>query len=78
MPARWTEPVIINAPVSGRLEVKGPFEALVILMDEWPDLRGAGYIRARSICRAAIAGRRDAEEARIEFIGAAQEANLVH
>lgn len=42
MPARWTEPVIINAPFSGRLQVKGSFEALVILMDEWPDLRGAG------------------------------------
>ncbi|WEZ82105.1 DUF982 domain-containing protein [Rhizobium sp. 32-5/1] len=78
MPARWNEPVIINAPVSGRVQVTGPFEALVVLMDEWPDLRGAGYVRARSMCRAAIAGRRDAEDARVQFIGAAKEANLMH
>ncbi|WP_436040813.1 DUF982 domain-containing protein [Rhizobium sp. LjRoot98] len=50
----------------------------MVLMDEWPDLRGAGYVRARSFCRAAIAGRKDAEEAREIFVIAAKEANLLH
>jgi hypothetical protein len=78
MPTKWREPVKINAPISGDVRVDGPFEALVVLMDEWPNLRGAGYVRARSLCRAAIAGRKDAEEAREIFVVAAKEANLLH
>ncbi len=78
MPARWKEPVKITAPLSGDVRVDGPFAALVVLMDEWPDLRGAGYVRARSLCRAAVAGRKDAEEARETFVIAAKEANLLH
>jgi hypothetical protein len=78
MPRAWREPVKITTPVSGEVCVDGPFQALVVLMDEWPDLRGAGYIRARSLCRAAIAGRKDAEDAREIFVAAAKEANLLH
>lgn len=78
MPTRWREPVKINAPKSGIVRVDGPFEALVVLLDEWPDMRGPGYVRARSLCRAAIAGRKDAEEARQTFMVAAKEADLLH
>ena len=58
MSAKWHEPVNIQVPKSGDVRVDGPFEALVVLMDERPNLRGAGYVKARSLCRAAIAGRR--------------------
>jgi hypothetical protein len=78
MPARWREPVKIKAPISGSMRVDGPFDALVVLMDEWPDMRGPGYVRARSLRRAAIAGRKDAEEARESFLVAAREADLSH
>ena len=64
-------------PKSGDVRVDGLLEALVVLMDEWPNLR-AGYVKARSLCRAAIAGRKDAEEARENFVVAAKEANLLH
>ncbi|KXG87302.1 DUF982 domain-containing protein [Agrobacterium bohemicum] len=76
--AAWGEPVQISMPVSGRQTVQGPFAALIFLLDEWPDLRGPAYVRARSICRAAIAGRTSPEEARETFLRAASEANLLH
>ena len=69
MSAKWHEPVNIQVPKSGDVRVDGPFEALVVMMDEWPNLRGAGYVKARSLCRAAIAGRKDAEEAPGDFRG---------
>jgi hypothetical protein len=78
MTMKWNEPVRIEAPISGDVQVNGPFEALAVLLDEWPDLRGPGYVRARSLCRAAVAGRKDAEEAREIFITAAREANIIH
>lgn len=78
MPVRWREPVNIRAPVSGDVRVDGPFEALIVLLEEWPDLRGSGYVRARSMCRAAVAGHKDAEDARKIFVVAAKEAKLLH
>lgn len=78
MTDKWREPVQINAPISGTVHVDGPFGALVVLLDEWPDLRGPGYVQARSFCRAAIAGRRSPEEARDHFVRAAREANIMH
>ncbi len=74
----WGEPVKISMLVSGRQTVEGPFAALIFLLDEWPDLRGPEYVRARSICRAAIAGRTSSEEARETFVLAAHEAKLLH
>jgi len=75
---KWQEPVKITVPLSGSVRVDGPFVALVVLMDEWPNIRGPGYVKARSLCRAAIAGRKTVEEARAHFIEAAREANLMH
>ncbi|MDH4439218.1 MAG: DUF982 domain-containing protein [Rhizobium sp.] len=75
---KWQNPVQLTTPLSGLVRVDGPFVALLVLTDEWPDMRGPGYVRARSYCRAAIAGRKPAEEARAYFIEAAREANLMH
>lgn len=74
----WGEPIIINMPLSGRQTVQGAFAALIFLLDEWPDLRGPAYVRARSMCRAAVAGRTRPEEARETFLHAAREAKLLH
>lgn len=76
--AAWREPIKIKMPVSGNQTVKGPFTALIFLLDEWPDLRGVAYQQARSICRAALAGRISVEEARETFLKAAREAKLLH
>ncbi|MDQ0320632.1 hypothetical protein QO002_002770 [Pararhizobium capsulatum DSM 1112] len=73
---KWENPVEVGSEKIGLMTVQGPFDALICLMDTWPDLRGPQYVAARSLCRAAIDGRRSAEEAREVFISAAQEANL--
>lgn len=74
--AKWTNPVELGSNKSGTQLVQGPFDALICLMDTWPDLRGPRYVAARSLCRAALDGRRSPEEAREVFISAAQEANM--
>jgi hypothetical protein len=75
---RWNQPVKITTPHSGNQTVHGPFAALIFLLDEWPDMRGPDYVQARSLCRAAIAGRKTPEEAREVFVRAAKEARIIH
>lgn len=71
--ARWNKPVEVSLPNSGFFEVKGPFEALAHLTENWPG-RGLKFVRARSACRAAIAGYKSVDEARLAFEAAAVEA----
>lgn len=73
---KWSNPVKVGFSSVGSQVVNGPFDALICLMDTWPDLRGPRYVAARSLCRAAIEGRRSPEEARAVFIAAAEEAKL--
>jgi hypothetical protein len=73
---KWSNPVEVGFAQKGSQVVLGPFDALICLMDTWPDLRGPRYVAARSFCRAAIDGRKSLEEAREVFIAAAQEAKL--
>lgn len=75
--SRWSSPVTILSTEGGRQTVHGPFEALIFLLDEWPDKRGPAYVRARSACRAALAGRQGPDCAREMFLRAAQEAQIV-
>jgi len=72
---KWHDPVEVDLSQGSQL-VQGPVEALVFLLDAWPDRRGPRYVAARSFCRAAISGRKSAEEARQMFIEAAQEAQI--
>lgn len=74
--AKWSNPVELGVGQKGSQVVQGPFEALIVLLDTWPDLRGPRYVAARSVCRAAIDGRKSPEEAREIFISAAKEARL--
>ncbi|EGP58767.1 hypothetical protein Agau_C101664 [Agrobacterium tumefaciens F2] len=71
---RWTEPVEVNLEANGKSVVAGPFEALILLTEGWPNkIRGLSFVRARSACRAALDGRKSPEEARKCFTDAVSE-----
>lgn len=72
----WMKPIEFRTPTGGKISIAGPFEALVWLIERWPNRRGLHYISARSACRAAIAGRKSPEEARKHFDAAIKEAEL--
>ena len=74
----WNVPFRVITPNNGHQTVHGPFAALILLMDDWPDMRGSAYLEARSACRAALEGRRDVEEARARFMLAAREADMMN
>lgn len=73
---KWKMPVEVAFVQEGAQTVRNPFEALVCLTDKWPSMRGLNFLKARSACRAALDGRKTAEEARMHFIAAAKEAKL--
>ncbi len=73
---KWSNPIQVGFNQGDARTVSGPSEALHCLADLWPDRRGPLYVAARSVCRAAIDGRKSAEEARELFISAAREAHL--
>ncbi|MBB2685671.1 UNVERIFIED_ORG: hypothetical protein GGD47_003267 [Rhizobium etli] len=73
---KWHDPVKVGFEDADLRTVNGPFDALKCLADLWPSARGLHYIKARSTCRAALDGRKSVEEARAEFLAAAEEAKL--
>ena len=73
---KWSNPIQVGFTPGSAKMVSGPSEALHCLADLWPDRRGPFYVAARSVCRAAIDGRKSAEEARELFISAVREAHL--
>ncbi|MDS7596073.1 DUF982 domain-containing protein [Agrobacterium tumefaciens] len=70
---RWMEPVEVNLEACGKNSVAGPLEALALLTDRWPTMRGLSFVKARSACRAALDGRKSPEEARRCFTDAVSE-----
>lgn len=72
----WQKPVRVAFGHVGTEIINGPLEALALLTDRWPDLRGPHFVKARSSCRAALDGRRSPEEARQHFEQAVSEAQL--
>lgn len=73
----WDNPVDVHMPHSGRQTVHGPFAALILLMDEWPNMSGLAYPQARTGCRAALDGRTSTETAREKFMAVAREAEVL-
>jgi hypothetical protein len=73
---KWSNPIEVDFAQGDAKTVTGPSEALRCLSEMWPDRRGPLYVAARSVCRAAVDGRRSAEEAREIFISATREAHL--
>jgi hypothetical protein len=74
--ASWQKPVHVAFGSLGTEIINNPSEALGLLTDRWPDLRGPQFVRARSACRAALDGRRTPEEARLQFEQAVSEAQM--
>lgn len=72
----WGQPLEVDFSPSGVVAVRGPTEALNCLAHFWPDRRGPRYVAARSVCRAAIDGRKSLEQAREVFMTAIEEARL--
>ncbi|WP_421361867.1 DUF982 domain-containing protein [Agrobacterium rosae] len=76
--ARWSAPVEFNFPSNGSYEVGGPFEALVHMTEQWPAVQGPNFVRARSACRAALAGHKSVDDARTAFEASVAEARHRH
>lgn len=74
---KWEKPIEVSFVGQDSRIVGGPFEALICLTEGWPDMRGIQFLRARSKCRAALAGRSSAEEARSEFLAAVREVEMI-
>lgn len=72
----WEKPIEIISGERQCIVVSGPFDAVICLSDGWPEMKSASFIAARTACRAALAGRATAEEARRCFLAAVKEANL--
>jgi hypothetical protein len=73
---KWNDPIQVGFETTGARTISGPFDALTCLTELWPNVRGLRYLKARSTCRAALDGRKSLEEARAEFVAAAEEARL--
>ena len=70
----WEKPVHVTFDHLGTKDVRSPFEALALLTGNWPNMQGPEFVRARSVCRAALDGRKSPEEARQQFEQAVSEA----
>jgi hypothetical protein len=77
MTEKWKRPIEVGFGIAGYRVVTGPFDAMICLTDMWPNKRGPRFIRARVSVDAALAGRGDPEQARAEFLAAAEEAELI-
>ncbi len=73
---KWHFPIKVPTGNSGSELVDGPFQAVIHLLDNWPDRSSASFIEARNACRGAIAGRVDPEVARAKFLAAIEAANM--
>ncbi|EPE96929.1 DUF982 domain-containing protein [Rhizobium grahamii] len=72
----WNEPVDIPFGAIESRQIHGPDEAIMALIDRWPNRRGPAYVKALTACRAAIAGRLDPEAAKPDFLAAVREVEL--
>ncbi len=65
--SQWTTPVCVAVGNTDKQMIKGPHDALAMMTEQWPFSRGMEFVRARSVCRAALDGRKTVEEARVQF-----------
>lgn len=74
--SQWKSPVCVALGEKGEQMVRGPHDALALMTEKWPFLRGVQFVRARSFCRAALDGRKSVEEARAQFEQAIGETQI--
>ena len=69
----WHQPVSVPFGQIEFRQINSPDDAVTCLITQWPNRRGPRYVKALTACRAAIAGRMEAERARSEFVAAVNE-----
>lgn len=73
----WSEPVTIRLGYGQPERINGPLQALNCLTQRWPDTAGENYLKAKTLCMAALGERIPCEGVRDAFVAAAAEADAL-
>lgn len=74
---RWSEPVYLRIGYGMPETIRSPKDALNYLLFRWPTVRGEKYRSARHICAAAEGNSLLRNEARMAFVEACVEADVL-
>ncbi|NTJ08117.1 DUF982 domain-containing protein [Rhizobium lusitanum] len=74
---RWNEPVYLRIGYGMPERIRSPKDALNHLLFRWPTVRGEKYSTARHICSAAEGNSLLHNEARMAFVEACVEADVL-
>jgi len=74
---RWNEPVNLRIGYGMPERIRSPKDALNHLLFRWPTVRGEKYSTARNICSAAEGNSLLHNEARMAFVEACVEADVL-
>jgi hypothetical protein len=74
----WDNALAILLPGMPRaMRIKDPRNAMFVLAEKWPITYGRAFQRALAFCAKAIEGKCSPSKARLAFLAAAREANVV-
>jgi hypothetical protein len=74
----WDHALAILLPGTSRtIDIRDPRSAMYVLAEKWPVTYGRAFQRALALCAKAIEGRCSPSMARLAFLAAAREANVV-
>ncbi|WP_438750268.1 DUF982 domain-containing protein [Pararhizobium sp. O133] len=73
----WSEPVEIRLGYGQPEKISGPLQALNCLAQRWPDTGGEEYLKAKTLCMAALGERIPCAGVRDAFVAAAAEADML-
>ncbi|AOF93046.1 DUF982 domain-containing protein [Sinorhizobium sp. RAC02] len=74
----WDHALAILLPGMPRaIEIKDPRSAMFVLAERWPLTYGRAFQRALAFCAKAIEGKCSPTKARLAFLAAAREANVL-
>ena len=74
----WPAGVAINLDaIGGPFIVESTREAAILLMDHWPLGRGDAFLRALDLCAGGLEDAVPADEVRLAFVAAAEEAHIL-
>jgi hypothetical protein len=74
----WENALAILLPGMPRaMRIKDPRNAMFVLAEKWPVTYGRAFQRALAFCAKAIEGKCSPSKARLAFLAAAREANVV-
>jgi hypothetical protein len=74
----WDHALAILLPGKPRaIEIRDPRNAMFVLAEKWPVTHGRSFQRALAYCAKAIEGKCSPSKARLAFLSAAREANVL-